>query len=70
MRPRAKSYQVGKLKGFSEDDPVFQSWNDAYANAKNLENDTSEIVGIWSGQDENSNLLAIIREGEIFVRWE
>jgi len=65
-------YQVGFLVGFSDEDPEFGSMEEAIAHAEGLEESVLETerrqVGIWSGQEEGSELLMICHEGEWFRR--
>jgi hypothetical protein len=69
--PRAKSYQVGDLHHYGKDDPVFDNWDDAVKHAftEITGNGYLDIAaGIWSGQDEGSELLAIVYQGEVFKK--
>ena len=62
-------FQVGCLQHFEDDDPEFDNWDVALkpASAWSL-NDNP--IAIWTGQDEGSELLAIVYMQEIFLREE
>lgn len=60
-------YQVGSLQFFKPDDPEFESYADALNEAVNLSIDDT-AYGVWTGQQEGSELLAIVYGGEIFEK--
>lgn len=64
--PRAK-YQVGFLMGYESDDPEYGDWDSALSYALHI-GQIDETIGIWSSQDEGSDLLAIIYQGEVFKK--
>ena len=58
-------YQIGKLLYPEKDDPEIADYWDAIKKAQELSIDDS-IYGVWTSQGENSDLLAIIYQGEVF----
>ena len=63
------TYQVGELIHFREDDPVFDNEDAAYAHAYKLSDESDELViGIWTGQEEGSEPLAIVYCGEVYCK--
>lgn len=60
-------YQVGKLEYPESDDPNFESRKDAVASAVEKSIDDS-CYAVWRGQEEGSELLAIIYQGEVFEK--
>lgn len=57
-------WQVGDLVDFKDDDPVFDDKQDAvdYAQKKSEEN-YEDLFGLWTSEDDGSELLAIFYEG-------
>lgn len=58
-------YQVGHLIHYDEDDPTFDKLKDAqkYAIEKSIDDSP---YGIWTGQDEGSELDAIVYGGVVY----
>lgn len=62
-------YQVGDLIDFEEDDPVFDTREEAINRAYELSDENYETpFGIWTGQDDGSELVAIAFAGEIYQK--
>jgi hypothetical protein len=63
-------YQIGDLTHFRTDDPVVDSLNMALECALDMSGIDSDpsAVGIWSSQDEGSELLFIAFGGELFKK--
>lgn len=66
--PQAKSYQVGFLMQYESDDPEFDNWDDAVAQALKITGYLDHAAGIWSSQEKSSKLLAIVYQGEVFKK--
>lgn len=62
--PQAKSYQVGFLMQYESDDPEFDNWDDAVAQALKITGYLDHAAGIWSGGE----LFAIVYQGEVFKK--
>lgn len=63
------SYQVGDLFDFQDSDPEFEDWQAACAHALKLSDESDEVyIGVWTGQDDGSELKAIAYLGELFVK--
>ena len=60
-------YQVGKLEYCERDDPNFENWKEAVDSAVDKSMDDS-VYAIWRGQEEGSELLAIVYQGEVFEK--
>lgn len=59
----------GNLLGFTRDDPEFGTFEDAYTHLLALTNeDDDELFGLWTGQDDGGELLAIGYRGEVFEK--
>lgn len=62
-------YQVGQLTWLKDEDPVFDTIEQARAHAvKQSETVGQPIMGIWTDQDSGSELLEIVYEGESFAK--
>lgn len=67
MTERFKSYQVGHLTHFEEDDPVYNSYEAAiHAAMSRSASEKGSPIAIWSGQGEGSELLVIVVNEEVF----
>ena len=66
------AYQVGDLLAFQENDPVFTgecAYSAALAQALTWsEKNTDTPYGLWTSQDDGSELLAIVHNGEVFTK--
>lgn len=63
------TYQVGDIQSIKDEDPMFTSEEAAYKHAFALLEGSDEVfIGIWTGQDEGSELLAIIYCGEAYCK--
>ncbi|MBN3761361.1 hypothetical protein [Burkholderia sp. Ac-20365] len=61
------SYQVGELKCFKPDDPVVEGLLNAYQLALEMwRRDDRSIIGVWTKQEDGSELVAIVYENEVF----
>lgn len=59
------TYQVGDLMNFGDNDPVFDTLQAAADHARKLSEDEYESTfGLWTGQEDGSELLAIFHAGE------
>ena len=60
-------YQVGNLEAVQEDDPVFED----LVEAQNVALDRSQYrecaQGIWTSQQEGSEIVAIAYQGSLFT---
>ncbi len=60
-------YQVGSLLYYKQDDPTFEDREEAIDYAVDWSVD-DDAYGVWAGQDEGSELLAIVYQGEVFEK--
>lgn len=64
------SYQVGNLQCIDRGDPTFEHYHDAIRSALAWETEESwdpgETIGVWTSQEEGSELVAIIYQGQVF----
>ena len=60
-------YQVGRLVHYTDEDPIFDSRTEADAYALEVSASGLEPMGVWTSQDDGSDLLAIAHEGELFT---
>ena len=60
-------YQVGSLIMFKPDDPEIEDYWEAIERAEALSIDDG-LYGVWKGQMEGSELLAIAYSREIFIK--
>lgn len=64
-----EKYQVGSLTWLKDDDPVFETIEEARRQAiKKSEEVGGQIMGVWTDQDSGSELLEIAYEGEVFSK--
>ena len=62
-------YQVGDLTAFMDNDPEFDTREAAFDYAATYSDDHYEdVLGIWTSQDDGSELIAIAHNGELFRR--
>lgn len=62
-------WQVGQLRDFRPDDPEFDDKNMAFDAATDLsEANEDDVIGVWTDQDDGSELIAIAYQGELFRR--
>ena len=59
-------YQVGDLEFFTEDDPVFEDRVDAESKAIEISRGNDATIGVWTSQEEGSDLVSIAHQGELF----
>lgn len=59
-------YQVGDLMDFKEDDPVYEKL--VIAQEMALKDSGIFPVGVWTGQEHGSELIAIAYERELFTK--
>ena len=54
-------YQSGELVNPKEDDPTFETYSEAFKHV--LHSSDLSPQGIWTGQEDGSELVAIVWEG-------
>lgn len=63
-----KRFQVGDLVHFTDDDPWFDTWEEAVAEARELsEGDVTVPFGVW---DEAGDCILVVYEGKAFETHE
>jgi len=61
-----QSYQVGDLHHWRSDDPEFNTLGECVRFATDEDPDEQNTYGIWTGQTQGSELVAIVHEGHYF----
>jgi len=59
-------YQVGRLLDYKDDDPTFDDLEEAECYALDNEINAEYPIGVWTGQDEGSELVSIVFQYKIF----
>ena len=59
-------YQVGDLQFYTQDDPTFETRVEAETDALKKALTDMSPVGVWTSQEEGSELVSIAHEGELF----
>ncbi len=63
------TYQVGLLLDFKEDDPTYDDLDTAQQAALRwAECEIEPAIGIWTGQDDGSELVAIVYQRGLFTK--
>lgn len=65
-RPQRK-YQIGSLSCLKDDDPIFNSFEEACDAAVEASIDDS-VWGVWTAQDQGNELLALVYGQEVFEK--
>ena len=60
-------YQVGDLEAFQEDDPEFEDLIEAQNVALDRSRYRDCAQGIWTSQQEDSDVVAIAYQGSLFT---
>ncbi len=60
------SYQVGYLLNWNANDPEFSTLGECFRFTKYEDPDMVHTYGIWTGQKQGSELVAIVHEGQYF----